>query len=76
MTTLAQTQFCTIILGVYGDNDREPSILMGTCWGIQHVPELARHLRAAMDARLGVRDRMDYFWDGRSEWKDEPREGA
>ena len=56
------------MLGVYSDRDydfrRDPTILVGTCEGIAHVPGLIKDLQATMEARVGVRDPQEYFWSG------------
>ncbi len=70
MSMNLRVQECRVVLGVYGDSDREPHILMGTCEGIQHVPALMADMLAHMAEDIGVRDRMDYFWDGSSVWRE------
>jgi hypothetical protein len=44
---------------------------MGTCEGIQHLPDLVETMQAAIVARVGPRPTHDFFWDGSSVWHDE-----
>lgn len=71
MDEISREPLLIVMLGVYSDEDaryrREPVVLMGTCYGLRHVPELIVDLREAMNARIGVRPAMDYFWSGRTE---------
>lgn len=61
-----EVQEVTVMLGVYSDQDhdfgRDPTVLVGVCEGVAHVPGLISEMKACMDARAGVRDRMEYFW--------------
>jgi hypothetical protein len=66
-----RVQECRVVLGCYGDDDKEPVILMGTCEGIQHLPDLVETMQAAIVARVGPRPTHDFFWDGSSVWHDE-----
>lgn len=53
-----------VMLGVYGDLDSEPNVLMGTVEKLAGVEELVRDLVAVAQERFGVRPVSDYFWSG------------
>lgn len=55
---------CRVMLGVFGDDDPEPTLYLGTCEGVQHVESLVREMHAHAISELGVRPVMDLFWSG------------
>ena len=64
-----EVQECRVMLGVFGDLDDEPYVLMGTCEGAQHVPGLIEALMVEARRLFGERPMTDYFWSGSSAWR-------